>query len=286
MGGGGSSSHADTTNQSFIRYADYVEVEHKEFLTLSAHYGDVYHEDSPYAEYTPLDFTTMFFGLGYSMSSFPSLFDMFGKFMAAIDVEAIYTELFGSVQNSDAVTAMSEAHAALLDDDIEQTVLPRFQEGMRDMNAVMTSSYVIGKSIIEQGRVKQLASYDAELRFRLLGVASDLLRTHLEWNKDVIKQYRDMMTLVVDANLQTHDKAYLYAAKDKLWPFTILAQERANLGALQGATSATTSAETEGPSTGASVIGGALGGAAMGASVGGPVGAGIGGLLGGVAGLL
>jgi len=76
------------------------------------------------------------------------------------------------------------------------------------------------------------------------------------------------------------------AAKDKLWPFTVMEYERAALGALQGATTATS--DVAGTSKVQKAISGALSGASVGASIGSAVpgiGTGIGAVAGGVLGL-
>ena len=54
----------------------------------------------------------------------------------------------------------------VLDDQISADVLPRFEAGMRDINAVMSSAFVIGRSIIEGMRDRDVAKYQADLRYK------------------------------------------------------------------------------------------------------------------------
>ena len=56
------------------------------------------------------------------------------------------------------------ATGAFLSADIESSVLPRFKAGMRDINAVQSSSFILGIANIEAERVRNLASFDATLR--------------------------------------------------------------------------------------------------------------------------
>jgi hypothetical protein len=118
----------------------------------------------------------------------------------------------------------------------------------------------------------------------MIPVVSDRWKAHLGWNKDVVMNYAEIMKLYFSAKMDTDDINYTMAAKDKLWPFTVLEYERAALGALQGAT--TTTSDVAGSSQTQRAIGGALSGAAVGGylaastAMGGPVGAGIGALLG------
>ena len=285
-GGGGKSGGGGSGGDSVVtqRYAPYVEEHHSTFLDLVATHRDAVIDDSPYVDYENIEIEAAFFGAGYTISSFPSLYDMYGKFMAGLDVCALYAQIFEDTIESPEVHNLVSAEAALLDDDIEANVLPRFQTGMRDINSVMSSSFVVGKSLIEDARVKSISKFSGELKYRLIPVVSERWKTHLEWNRNVIMTYAEIMKLYYSAKLDTDDFNYSMLAKDKLWPFTVLEYNRAALGAMQGAT--TTTSDVAGTSQAQRAIGGALSGAAMGGflaagtAMGGPVGAGIGALLG------
>jgi hypothetical protein len=60
------------------------------------------------------------------------------------------------------VTNAAAAYAATLDEDIENNVLPKFEGGMRDINAVVSSAFVVGESIIYTNKGKEVARYQAE----------------------------------------------------------------------------------------------------------------------------
>ena len=77
------------------------------------------------------------------------------------------------------------------------------------------------------------------------------------------------MKLYFSAKTDIDEVNYAMAAKNILWPFTVLDFERAALGALQGATNSKT--DVAGASTASRVLSGALSGAAMGAMVGGQI---------------
>ena len=291
-GGGGGGDYVTT-----VRYAPYVEEHHSEFLDqVSSARATAIAAGSPYSTYEDVEVEAAFFGTGYVISNFPSLYDMFGKFMAGLDIEVLWTQTFEDTVNSPAIGALVSAEAALMDDDIEANVEPRFLTGMRDMNSVMSSTFVIGKALIEDARVKSLAKFDAELRYRLIPIAQDRWSKHLEWNRNVIGTYAEVMKFYYATRHQMDEMNFQMAARTALWPFTVLEYERAAIGALQGAT--TTSRDSAGSSsTAQNVIGGALsgaaGGALAGAMYGGTImglpgaagGAIIGGVLGGLGGL-
>jgi hypothetical protein len=241
---------------------------------------------SPYSAYTDLDPDLAFFGTGYLISSFPSLYDMYGKFLAGLDIDTLWDQLFDTTVDGTTTAALVTAEAALLDDDIETNVIPRMQTGMRDLNAVMGSSYIIQRAIIEDTRTKALAKFSAELKYRLIPVVQERWAAHLNWNQNTIRMYCEIMKLYYSVKMDIDEKNYSMAAKDALWPFTVLEYERIAIAALQGAIN--TKNDVAGASTGAKVIGGALTGAAAGAMVTGgtPMGAAVGGVVGLAAGLL
>ena len=282
--GGGKSGGGGGDSVMTQRYAPYIEDHHVEFLDIVATHRDAVVSDSPFADYEDIDIEAAFFGTGYLISDFPSLYDMYGKFMAGLDVCALYAQIFEDTVNAPEVNDLVAAEAELMNDDIDASILPRFQTGMRDINSVMSSSFVIGKAVILDGRGKSLDKFSAELKYRLIPVVTDRWKAHLGWNKDVVTTYAEIMKLYYSAKMDTDDFNYSMDAKDKLWPFTVLEYDRAALGALQGAT--TTTSDVAGASKTQKAISGALAGAAMGGylaaetAMGGPVGAGVGALLG------
>jgi len=278
MGSGGSSSGG---GESTIRYAPYIEKKHKTFLNTSESSGIIARSNNPYSGYTNLDFDNAFYGAGYAISSFPSLYDMFGKFMAGLDIEALWDQVLNDIQNNSTILNSVNSHRDLLYDDLVQKTIPRFEEGQRDMNSVMSSSFVIGKAVIEQGITKKVAEYSADLRYKLIPVAAEIFSKHLTWNSGMITTYLEVMKLAILTKFDTQSTNYDFALKEVMWPFSVLEQERANLGALQGAVSSPAGGSA--PSTGQKVLGGAMAGASMGATAG-PWGAAIGGVVGGLAG--
>jgi hypothetical protein len=100
----------------------------------------------------------------------------------------------------------------------------------------------------------------------------------------VVTVYAELMKLYYAVKTDVNEANYSFAAKDKLWPFTVLDFERAALGALQGAINE--KRDVAGASTAAKTISGALSGAALGAQVSGgnPYATGAGAVIGGLAG--
>jgi hypothetical protein len=267
MVGGGGSQPADTSQT--IRYAPYIETRHSNFLETVYNTRVSIIGSSPFSEYTDIIIDDAFFGAGYTIASFPSLYDMYGKFMAGLDIEALWAQIYEDTLESPAINTLVSAESDLLEDEIEENSLPRLQVGMRDINSVMSSSYLVGKSILSDTKTKLVSKFSADLKYQLIPIAQRRWEAHLDWNKTVVSIYAEIMKLYFSAKIDVDEVNYSMAAKNLLWPFTVLDFERAALGALQGATNS--KSDVAGASTASRVIGGALTGAAMGAMVGGQI---------------
>lgn len=265
-GRGGGGGGGGGTNVNIVRYAPYVEDHHANYLARvhQARHDTI--ELSPFTGYVDIPADIAFFGAGFTLAHFPSLYDMFGKFMAGLDIEVLFDQIFASTVSSPVVGSLVAAESALLDDEIATTSIPRLQVGSRDINSVMSSTFVIGKALIEQTKTKLLAKFSADLKYQLISVAQGRWTAHLDWNKLVIGTYAEILKFYFSAKTDIDETNYGVKAKNRLWPFTVLDYERAALGALQGATVSKT--DVAGASTASRVISGALSGAAMGAMIG------------------
>ena len=284
------------TSGTVVRYAAYLEKKHQYYLETIWDYARARFEQSPFGDFVSIDINEIYLGVGEVITSFPAVFDLYGDYITGIDPDELFDEIVNKTTGSPTIENYVTAHGALLSDDLEQTVLPRFELGMRDINAVMTSSFIIGKSLLELHRTRELEKFDAELRYKMLMIAADKWKINLEWNKFVFSSYADLMKLYLASKVEMEDRNYEYLTKDLLWPFTISEYMRAAVGSLTGASNTYTKVAGEsskGSSAVSGVVGGAISGAASGAMVGSVVpglgtgwGAVIGGVLGAASGLL
>ena len=276
--GGGSSSSGGTYT---IRYAGYIEDRHKVFLKDTYTYRQSIISDNPYNDFTAVPVDAGFFGTGYILASFPALFDVYGKFVAGLDIDALWEELLESSTESPAAANLVKAESALLDDELDTSLLPKFMTGMRDLNATMSSTFIVGKALMLDTKQKAVAKFSAELKWKLVSIAQDRYKAHLAWNMEVVNSYSNLFKTYFGVKDGITRLNYDLKAKDSLWPLTVMDYERANLGALQGAMKQS-SGES---SSGGNILGGALSGAAAGGMMAGPWGALGGAMLGGVASL-
>jgi len=264
MGSSGGGGGGDTVQT--LRYAPYIEEKHTSFLNEVQAQRITAVSNDPFDGYTDIEVNDAFFGAGYTITNFQSLYEMYGKYMSGVDIDALYTKVFEDVVNSPTVGALISAESALMDDDIEENSYPRLELGSRDLNAYNGSTMLIAKALVEDAKVKSLAKFDAQLRYTLIPVAQAVWNTHLEWNKGLVGMYSEIMKFYFSSKADIDEINYAMAAKSALWPFTVLDFERACLGALQGATVSKT--DVAGASTASKVLSGALSGAAMGSMVG------------------
>lgn len=221
-------------SETTIRYPDYVEEHHGIFLDLVADERAIAIVNSPYDDYEALatEVENALFGAGYIISDFPSLYDMFGKFMAGLDVDALFDQIFADSTSGAIISNLISEHASMLSDDLENDALPRFVTGLRDINSVMSSTFVVGKAMMETQREKEVSKFSAELKYRMIPVAVDRWKTHLNWNTNVVKTYLETMNQAVDTMVKIRNQDIAVDARDILWPLEVLKREGTALGAL------------------------------------------------------
>jgi hypothetical protein len=187
--------------------------------------------------------------------------------------------------------------------------IPRFEAGMRDIGAVVSSAFPIGKSIIDKTVVDQTAKlaadialqtgkYSGELRLQLAKFAADMHTKMFNESAIAIVQLKlqyqyQLSALTIEANRlkivakkEETDTNLKIEEADATWDLEMFKYGSNVLGSIAGTAVNQGSNLHTGSGVG-SAIGGALSGAAAGAMLGamkggpgGPIGAAIGGVLG------
>ena len=304
-GGGGSSGKVD--------YPDYMKILHTNMLCGSlstAAVDTVGHFDandcllqqietavatSPYSGEVAYDPDT-------DIATFVAAIALMGTDLAAVGTWSSYVDVIAAKVDSDYydethVTAVTAAHAAVLDDRLQSDVLPRFQSGMRDINAVISSSFVVGQAIIEGFNTREVADFDAKLRLQNYGqrqqLISDgvkdnlhLLQLKLGYREAIAKTTVEAMRIKVVMKGEELDTQLDIDDKDYRWGIDLFQAGANVLGSISGSAVSTQKM----PSKSASVLGGAMSGAAagamLGAQTGNPYGIAIGAVIGGIGGAL
>jgi hypothetical protein len=204
---------------------------------------------------------------------------------AVINVASVIDD---NIIDSDYIKDDVDAYAEIVDDEIEAKVLPQFEAGMRDANAVMTSAFVIGKALIWDGRNRDVNKYQTELRFKLHTQRNEIiirsvdrmlsnLVHRVEFEKAVAALTTDAKRVRIVAMKEEVDQQLSIEESDARWDLELYEYAGNLLASIGGASTSTKKSQ---PSQVQSALGGALSGAAMGAQVGGGYGAAIGGVIG------
>jgi len=230
MGSSSSTSSKDAYTK-YVRYAPYVENYHECFLAETFSQAD--NMVSPFTNCETLDVDDAFFSTGYALSNFPSLYDMFGKFMAGLDIEIIWDNIFKNALENTEINETVSAEMALVDDETINELIS-FQLNMRNLNAITSSTFVIGKAIIEDKRLKTLANMSSKSK---LGLISDVQKKNIDslnWNKKSVTSYAEFMKAYYQFKPDVDDYSFSNTTRNALWPFTVMDFERAALAALLG----------------------------------------------------
>lgn len=283
-GGGGSSGAVD--------YPSYMKTQHE--LWLGEIDSLIDSTSSPYigmAAYDPSNDTAAMIQalntFSAAVTALAYVTDVEAAMSAAqVKVDAICDDTF--------LNADIAAYAAILDQDINDEVLPQFQAGMRDINAVMTSAFVLGEAKIWARKTSEINKYASALRLemkrqrnQMVMQATELMMNHMDkivaFQQLVASMSLEAYRIKIVAHKEEVDANILLEKDDALFRFELYQYAGNMLAAIGGGTHTTAGDK---PSTLQSVLGGAMSGAAVGAMVGGPMGAAVGGVIGGVGGLL
>lgn len=181
-------------------------------------------------------------------------------------------------------------YAADLDARLISEVLPRFERGMQDINAVSSSAFVIGRALIEQNQDRQVAKFSADMHAKAFSDdAIRVINLKLEYQKMATQMLAETRRIKIVAKGEETTANLKYDEEDALWDLEVFQYGGNLLGAIGGGVLAPKAKE---PSKMQSALGGAMSGMAAGAMIGSAIpgigtaaGAIAGAILGGAAGL-
>jgi hypothetical protein len=271
---GGKSSGGDT--ETTIRYAGYIEGAHKAMIQSAITLEAAIMDRNPYTALTIDEPDDAFFGAAYTITSYPTLYDMFGKFVAGLDIEVLWNQeitdsVYGAVLNE-----IVAADSDMMDDELESQI-SKMKAGMRDINSVMATGFMVTDGNMRDTKIKALYKERADLRNHFATLGQDRWSKHLQWNQNVISQYMELNRLYWATKMDNLNIKGEMLSKDVLWGFTVLDHKRVIVACLQGATDSKVKGQE------ASKVGKAISGAMGGAALGGMLGSAIGGTVGGTA---
>ncbi len=302
----GGSSGGGSQGSGAISYPSYIESAHYDWLTaggvddMDSSIVDLMKEGmagaNPYTGetvYDPATDITEFEAAVTAFSTFVTTIDPDGDWAGYMDAAETQVD---SILSDTTLDAEIAANDAIIDDRITTDILPRFQLGMRDINAVISSSFVIGQAIIESFAQRDKDKFAGDLRLSNYKQRNEMIVTGA---KDILNLFLQQMEYYKIANhylieskrikVVMFDEELTQQLKldenDALWDLSIYQYGGNVMAAISGGASTT---KTSQPSMGQKALGGALSGAAAGAMMtgGNPLGAAAGALIGGIGGAL
>lgn len=287
-GGGGGGGDTRVMFSVYLETAHQEMISHKGVESLTKSVFQAMNEAtnlSPYDGVETITASEGYLGTGKRLSDFPALFDQFTALMSGVDVDALWASTYTQqVQGTEVQDAVA-AQGSLIQDEIDERVMPAFLAGSRDINSVMSSAFVMGKALIAESKIKKMADFSSQLKLQQMTAAREMWAKKLDWNKSVVMAYADLQKFYYTVHFDAQARQLEYESKNILWNLSLFEYGRSTIGALNGAPAAV---PTQLPSQTAKGIAGAMAGASAGATLGAAIGennAGVGAAAGGVLGL-
>lgn len=221
-----------------------------------------------------------FFGAGLTISSYPNLYTMFTQYISNVDASALYETILDKMINSPTIDLDVAAQTAYLNDEIEQTSLPKINAGMRDINAVMSTGFVYGKAFLESQKIKAVNKYSATLKTTAMNQVQARWTEELKWSASKYEVYAKLAQFYWLSYYDYVETNQEMRVKHKAWPFTLMDFQRSFVGSAAGAGGSAGAM----PSRNQKAMSGALAGASAGAQTGSGWGTAIGAVVGAIAG--
>ncbi len=295
MSGGGSGSAG---GGSASEYPTYMQDRHGSWLfVVEAMMDDARAGGSPFLAIDPYNPVTEVTNMNTAVQEYQAIVSAMSycdDWQAMMDCAK--TKIDGDIVDEATADANIDAFGNLIDDQITSEVIPRFEAGMADINSVISSAFVIGRALIEDGRDKAVIKYGTDLKLQNYKQRNEMIMTSAESMKALhlqyIENYRVYVALIVEvgritivANVEYQNQTADFADRDARWDLEVFQYGSNVMASVSGGTVAPGKAS---PNQGMSALGGALSGAASGAmiggSMGGPKGAVAGAIIGGAVG--
>ena len=219
--------------------------------------------------------------LAAMLASVETFQDLVTLLSAGTSLDALIASVLDDTRIDNAVTEFSED----LGDRLTSEVLPRFEAGMRDINAVVSSAFAIGKSIMETQQTRQVSKYSADLHNKAFSDdALQVIALKLEFQKNASHMTSEANRIKIVAKKEEIEGNIEIDEADASWDLGVFTHGANMLAGIGGGV---IGSEKKKKNVAGSTIGGAMTGAVAGAMVGskiGSVGGGYGALIGAVLG--
>ncbi len=229
--GGSSSTSADTTKTSYLRYAPYVESFHSELLNQGYNIGLSLLDNSPYVDIS-LDNTVSFFGLGNSILNFHSVFNTFDSYLLSVDLKLVWNYIDRTILEESKISELINNQIVIINEKYD-SILSSVKNVLRDLNVVNTSTYVIELFKHDCDRTIEIAEASKSLRYGVIPEVVVGATRYLNYNVDLVRKYAKYLKGYFITSMQVDNFNLTRRANDKLWKQKVVAYNGRYLGTLQ-----------------------------------------------------
>lgn len=209
-------------------------------------------------------------------------------------LSAISPDIDAQLMNSTYIEQSVNEYSEQLQADIEEKTLPVYEAGMRDINAVMSSVFIVGEALIFAEKNRNVAKYAADLRLAqwtdrnkaLINAATFLTDMDLkvaaaeqafaemsgkfwiqgvEYKRQITDKVIDVLRMKIVAKKEESDEALRRNVEYTKWPLAASQYFASMLGSAGGGHAVPEGTGGGGGASMASVLGGIMAGASVGA---------------------
>lgn len=188
------------------------------------------------------------------------------------------TQIDAVINDATYIAAAVAGHSAIIEVEAD-TIVAKYQVGMRNINAVVSSAYAIGEAIIRDTKQKQVDKYAADLALQSVQQRNSAIMQSvqliLQTKLHLLDLYRAVYSMLAEAyrvsivaNKEYKDETLRIDVADELWNLELyqyMGNLMANIG---GGVSGVPGDQSRRTSQLSSALGGAMTGAAMGGMAG------------------
>lgn len=231
---GGSSDSVSTEKTVQVRFAPYIEYKHESCLDTVTSIRKQIINESPYDGITYFDLSDALYAYGKTLQDITPMYNVFGKYMASIDISLTYDGAFTSVMCKGEIDELLNAESIRYDLDVMIDKIVKYKLNMRLVNSIMTSSYAVGLSAIESEKLTLMSKISLELRGQQIPCVKINFTSALDYFQQNAKLYAKNLQMILSLEDITRAFNDTERYKNSLWPFSVLQFEATVIGTLRG----------------------------------------------------
>jgi hypothetical protein len=202
--------------------------------------------------------------------SLVSILNELTAFKTIVDSMSAITDWNSAINAAASNNVAINAYEAILDDQVETNALPKFNAGMRNINAVQTSAFTIGQSLIYAFKQRDVAKFQADVTMGGTKQIISMMNDRVNAGKALLSATIEAYRIKIVAEKEETDENIQLSERRAKWKLDVFQTGANLLASITGAAAALPGESRS--STTRTAIGGALSGAALGSMIGGMVG--------------